>query len=512
MTSPSASRQGPNSPRRSGSAVRWHRSLSVKLALVLGLVVFSIQLLAYVVIVESFRTDLGDLDSTSRTGAAPFAEFLADNVTLDDQGRWLPTPAALRVIEIFLNVGETYVWLDDQDRVLVAGPGMDLYVSAGDPWDLCSSREYCPVDLAIEPQKRAGSSWTALAARGKPIGTFVLIWFEDPQVAFARERQVRLDLYTRLIGAGLLATLTTLLLAGLVTRRLSRLAAEASTPLGDDLNLVDLPGPFDAEGDDEIARLAAALNTMRGRIKDLVARLEERDRQRREWIALVSHDLRTPLTALIVCLDRAQTTLNSTPNLASAASLREAILVARQDGERLQTLVEDLFELARLDANDQLVLEPVPPGELVRQTVRGLQPLAESQGVTLQAVVEPSLPTIQADGRRLMRALENLVRNAAYFGRSKVQVVAQSANGMLKLEVRDDGPGLPMVDGKPVLGAAENQPKRADSAGLGLIVTRRVAEAHGGSLQGANRAEGGAAVWIELPLTRSLANGERSHS
>jgi signal transduction histidine kinase len=141
-----------------------------------------------------------------------------------------------------------------------------------------------------------------------------------------------------------------------------------------------------------------------------------------------------------------------------------------------------------------------------------LQPLAESQGVRLEALVAPSMPTIQADGRRLMRALENLVRNAAHYGRSKVEVVAQCANGVLKLEVRDDGPGLPLVDGKPILGISEHQPRRADSAGLGLVVTRRVAEAHGGTLQGANRAGGGASVWIELPLSRSIESNDRSHT
>ena len=480
--------------------VRWYKRISVKLAIVLGLAVLSVQFLSSALILESLRASQADVDPSDRAAAAPYTEYISTHLKRDAQGRWVPTAEARKVVESFLDQGETYVWLDVDDRVVVLGPRMSKYTHEGDLWWLCNSREYCPLSLGPDGERRAGSTWVRLAVAGQPIGTFVLIWFEDLTLQARQQRRLKLDLYSRLVAAALLATLTSLLLVSLVTRRLSRLSADASAPLADDVQNVDLPGPFSEEGDDEIARLAAALNTMRGRIQQLVARLEDRDRQRREWIAQVSHDLRTPLTALSACLDRAAAGMDASGDSPIEQSVREGLNVARQDCDRLQVLVEDLFELARLDAREQLVREPVPPGELVRQTVSMLEPLAAAEGVRISAIVSPSLPTIQADGRRLMRALENMVRNAAHYAAGRVMVSVERDGDGLRFMVADDGPGLPLVDGQVVLGQTDDRARRPDSAGLGLIVTRRVAQAHGGSLGGANRPEGGAMVWIRIPI------------
>ena len=487
--------QGP-----AGTGVKWYRRISVKLALALGLAMFSIQFLAATLIIETYRSNLGDVDITTRAASSPFARYLRDHLELDQQSRWVPTADAQEVIEAFLDQGETYVWLGPDDRVLVAGEDALDCTGIGAVWPLCDSPEYCDV-RDDNDQVIAGSTWTRLAIRGRPIGTFVLVWFDYPRIASAlSQRQVQVDLLYRLVASGVVAALTSLLLVSLVTRRLSRLAVDASAPLDEKVENIDLPGPFSTSGDDEIARLAVALNTMRGRIEDLVAHLGERDRQRREWIAQVSHDLRTPLTALSVCLERAAEKFTDTAKPVDRSAVIEVLTVARQDGQRLQTLVDDLFELARLDANEQLVLEPVPPGELVRQTVRGLGPMAEAKGIELLATVSPSLPIVRADGGRLMRALENLVRNALHFGRRRVQVVVACDGDHLKFEVLDDGPGLPEEDGKVILGQFDDQPRRPGSTGLGLIVTRRVATAHGGSVGGVNRPEGGAAVWMRIPI------------
>lgn len=480
--------------------VRWHHRISVKLAIVLGLAVLSAQFLSSALIIESLRISQADSDSGARSGANPYAKYFSQHLISDDQGRLRPSDDARAVVESFLEHGETYVWLDGNDRVAVLGPQMRLYAKVGDPWPLCSSPEYCPLQLGDNGERRAGSNWTRLAVEGRTVGTFVLIWFEDPSLQARQQQRLQLDLYSRLIASGLLATLTSLLLVSLVTRRLSRLSEDASAPLGDDVHNVDLPGPFGDEGDDEIARLASALNTMRGRIQQLVARLEDRDRQRREWIAQVSHDLRTPLTALAACIDRVGGAIDGADGKPDVNAVRNAFNVARQDCDRLQTLVEDLFELARLDAREELIREPVPPGELVRQTARILEPLAAADGVDIGAEVSPSLPTIQADGRRLMRALENMIRNAIHFARSRVTIAVDRDGDQLSFSVTDDGPGFALVDGQIILGQTDERLRRPDSAGLGLIVTRRVAEAHGGELNGANRPEGGARVWIRIPI------------
>jgi signal transduction histidine kinase len=485
-------------PRTSGAApIQWYRRISVKLGLGLGLAMFSIQLLATSLIFATYQANLQE--NVADAPARPYATYLGDHMDCSPGGNCVPTAEARDVIENFLDKGESYIWLDPQNNVVLAGELVAPHVEIGKPWVLCDSPEYCDVTLHDSDHAvHAGSSWSQMALGGEPVGTFVLVWFDDASVtAKLAQRQDRVELFFRLLASGLVAGLTTLLLVNLVTRRLSKLATDASLPVAEDVSVVGLPA-FQVTGDDEIARLATALNSMRGRIQELVARIGERDRQRREWIAQVSHDLRTPLTALVACLDRLRERVAL--GAQDRGILVDSLNVARQDGQRLQSLVDDLFELARLDANEELNLEPVPPGELVRQTVRGLCPLAEARGITLVAKPAPALPTIRADGRRLMRALENMVRNAVYFGRSRVELRAVHEGHDLRFEVLDDGPGLPVKDGKVVLGPGNSHPRRADSAGLGLIVTGRVAAAHGGELAGANRPEGGARVWIRIPI------------
>lgn len=187
--------------------VRWYRSISVKLAVVLGLAVLSVQLLSSALIIESLRSSQSDSDIGARAAAAPYAEYLSNHLQKDDQGRWLPTPDAQAVVESFLDFSESYVWLDNDSRVLVVGPRLSNYAQVGDVWTLCSSPDYCPLELGKDGQRRAGSNWTRLALEGEPIGTFVLIWFEDPDLQARQQRQFKLDLYSRIIAAALLLSL-----------------------------------------------------------------------------------------------------------------------------------------------------------------------------------------------------------------------------------------------------------------------------------------------------------------
>ncbi len=490
-------------PPRKATRVRLTRRISVRLAFVLGLAMFSLMFLTSILVHFADVAAIEQNDPSTRLASTPFARYLTDNLTLNEQRQYVPTEEAEKVLETFLAVAETYVWLDPDDQILTTGSAAQTYVSVGETWPLCSSAAYCTVDLGPDAPQ-AGSTWTRLAIEGRHIGTFVLIYF-DFQVASTESRIwgiVPVNLVLRLLAASLIAGLTSVLLVNFVTRRLSDLATDAATPLRSQSELVDLPGPFDVSGEDEIALLATALNTMRGRIEELVASLEERDKQRRDWIAQVSHDLRTPLTALSACLERARDRLLVTEKPISREAVLEMVNAARHDRQRMQMLVEDLFELARLDAHERLNLEPVPPGELIRQTTRGMRPMAQESGIELKSDVSPALPTVRADGRRLMRALENLTRNAIHFARSEVTLSAQLEGEHIKLLVLDDGPGFPEADGKILLELTESHPRRPDSAGLGLVVVRRVAEAHGGELGGENRDEGGARVWVRIPVNQ----------
>ena len=296
------------------------------------------------------------------------------------------------------------------------------------------------------------------------------------------------------------AAVFAVLLGGLAsfvaTRRIRRLTREAGTPGGDD---PAVPGPFHAAGDDEIAHLGRTMNEMRARILSLLGKIDERDRLRREWVAEVSHDLRTPITALGVALEQAHAVANECAPPRREA-LVELIESATLDVRRIHDLAVDLLEIGRLEAGDPLNVEPVPAGELVRNTVHSLMPVARERRIELQLDLPVGLPELCVDGRRLMRAIENVVLNSIQHAIERVHVTAGVQDPRFVVRVSDDGPGLPKADGAavPVAGLRHHL-RRDDSTGIGLEVAAKVVAAHGGRLLAENRPGAGATFEMILP-------------
>lgn len=265
----------------------------------------------------------------------------------------------------------------------------------------------------------------------------------------------------------------------------------------------DVPYPFAAHAPDEIGRLAAAMNLMHARIHALVGSLEGRDRGRRAWLSRVSHDLRTPLTALEACLNRAREQAGELPPSDAVERLKEALHVARLDTDRFDALAADLLAVAQLDGKDfELVREPVLPTELVRRVSTSLKLLAEDLGRTIRVeVTREDLPELVADGHQLSRALENILRNALRHGEGDVVVRVAASNGDVVFEVQDDGPGFPLSgDGTVDFSSLAASPGRRDSTGIGLLVARRVIEAHGGHIEADNAPDAGAVVRLHVPI------------
>ena len=295
------------------------------------------------------------------------------------------------------------------------------------------------------------------------------------------------------------ALLLGMLVSWMITRRIVRLSEAAGDPAIDSFELLGL------EGNDEIARLGEALSDSRGRATGLVRELAERDAQRREWFAQVSHDLRTPLTALSACLDRAMPMVTSVPEGPGREELVRTIEVARQDTERVHRLATDLLDVARLELPDALRLEETLPEEVAERVVMLLSPIAEREGVSL-LLETPNLTEsaevvpVEADPSRLMRVLENLVRNGIEHAESKVTVRVRHQEGGARITVLDDGRGFSDSETGPSADPADPRGAvRADSAGLGLVVVMRALEAHGSALELSNRASGGAKASFWLP-------------
>lgn len=290
-----------------------------------------------------------------------------------------------------------------------------------------------------------------------------------------------------------------MLISRVAMRRLVKIASEAAAPFGVDDSL---PGPFDESGRDEISQLAGALNRMRTRATKLMSDLGARDSARAEWVAQVSHDLRTPLAALTSSLDLIEMRLKK----GETGGLELLVHAARADSERVAHLAIDLLEIARLEVDPTLTLESVDPAELAEHARRAIAPLALEKGIQLTVSDERKLggEPLEADGRLLLRALENLLANSIQHAKSQVTLRFTSSEtdpGAVRFTVEDDGPGLPETNGVVNFEDLKNHRSRADSSGLGLIVTARVAELHGGRADAGNPESGGASVWFEVART-----------
>lgn len=324
-----------------------------------------------------------------------------------------------------------------------------------------------------------------------PAGTNLAL--SEEQRAALEERRNQYSNISNGVTIGI-AVATALLLAVvasfLITRRLRRLAREVEAS-----KLDELPGPFRETGRDEISLLASALNQMRYRVIELVDNLREQDSNRRDWVAQISHDIRTPLTSLSMCLDRAQTSLDQHDD----ATTQEALQLARHDIRRMRSFVNDLFEIARLEVGDELELESIPPLELIADAARSLKPQSDHADIQLDVLADAEPGEVTADGHRLMRACENLLSNAIRHAKSCVRIGAVAEADRICLYVEDDGAGFDGGPGTVDLTSINKRAAQADSTGLGLLVARRIAEAHQGSITAQNGPNGGTRVELRIP-------------
>jgi signal transduction histidine kinase len=304
------------------------------------------------------------------------------------------------------------------------------------------------------------------------------------------------------LGALAVALAVGLVLFRRLTRRLERLDRRIrnfhSSP---DETLAEPPAG------DEIDRLEAAFGRMAERIEEQIRELSALDELRRDLVANVSHDLRTPIAALQGYLETLQLKESTLPD----EERRRYVEIAARHAEHLGKLVAQLFELARLDVEEaRLEVEPVSLAELAQDVVQKFHLAAERHGVTLESVPErppAAQPFVAADIRLLERALDNLLDNALAHtppgGRVTLEV-AETAGG-LRLRLADTGTGIPPEELPRVFDRfhrAGDRGRRAQpGAGLGLAIAKRILELHGSDLAVESTVGRGTAFSFELPFT-----------
>jgi signal transduction histidine kinase len=258
------------------------------------------------------------------------------------------------------------------------------------------------------------------------------------------------------------------------------------------------PGPAAPQ---ELARLHRELELTSRRLEDARAREQALDSSRRELVAWVSHDLRTPLAGIRAIVEALEDGIVDDPE-----TVARYYATLRGEADRLAELVDDLFELSRAQAGVlQLQLQRVSLGDLVSDALAGASPIAAAKGVRLEGRLDGPPAELEVSTSEVLRALRNILENAIRHTPSdgSVTVEAGSDDGGAYVSVVDTGGGIPERDLPRVFevafrGDAARTPGDA-GAGLGLAIARGFVEAHRGDITVRNE-NGGCRFTVHLPL------------
>jgi signal transduction histidine kinase len=335
---------------------------------------------------------------------------------------------------------------------------------------------------------------------------YVVLASEEHESAvsfFRGSHLLRLSL-TVIGGALLVALLVGLLLFNLLTRRLSRLTDAVEAFRDSDFSDPDVMRTGLADpGGDEIGRLAAADEGMAERIIQQVGALRQTDELRRELVANVSHDLRTPLSSLKGYIE----TLELKEDRLTPEERRRYLSIAKRQSDKLGHQVEELFELARLESKEMRPeLEPFPLAELVQDVVQEFRLSAEEKAVDLHLRLPDDVPMVYADIGLIQRVLQNLISNAVKHTEEggSVTVVLSADTGRVVVRVEDTGCGIPSDELVQVFDrfyqAEPHDGGVRRSGGLGLAIVKRILELHGSAVEAASTVGEGTVFSFSLPV------------
>jgi two-component system, OmpR family, sensor kinase len=315
----------------------------------------------------------------------------------------------------------------------------------------------------------------------------------------------RLDLLEFLIGLAVLAAAGVLAYLGIrrefkPLRRIEDTAAAIAA--GDLSQRVE-----DANPATEVGRLGASLNAMLSQIEIAFKERQASENRLRRFVADASHELRTPLTSVRGYAELFRRGASDNPeDLAVVMGRIEA------EAERMGILVEDLLLLAKLDQGRPLAHEPVDLSALIGEMVGDHQLLHPEWPIDAEETA-PGL-TVFGDELRLRQAIGNLLSNVRSHTPpgTRITVGAAGADGMARIEVADDGPGVPPEMGDRVFErffrADESRTRSSGGAGLGLAIVSAIASAHGGRAEVESTPGQGATFRILLPLAATVEPGE----
>ena len=274
-----------------------------------------------------------------------------------------------------------------------------------------------------------------------------------------------------LVQAGIVGIVFAVILAALISRTIAKPLQRVATAATDVAN-GDYGVHVPVSGPPEVRAVAESFNQMTGEVR--LAHTSQRD-----FLANVSHDLKTPLTSI---QGYSQAIIDG-----AARNPEQAAQIIYEEAGRLNRMVVELTDLVRLEAGRlSMKSEAIDMSALIEGVVQSLKVVAERQNVQLKSSIDP-VPHIAGDGDRLAQVLTNLISNAIKFTPEggTVKVVSQFKDGGVRIAVRDSGIGIPPEDLSRVFERFYQVDKARGpqrGTGLGLAIAQEIIEAHGGTI------------------------------
>jgi len=309
------------------------------------------------------------------------------------------------------------------------------------------------------------------------------------------------------IAITLLSMFVGLLIFGVLTDRLKRLSSEMQRVSASGFELDPEIRP-PASGGDEIDQLSRSFVTMSGQIRTQIEQLKENDRLRRELVSNISHDLRTPLSAMQGYLETLILRGDALPD----EDRQRYLNIARKHVTRLGVLIGDLFELSKLDsASVTPQLEAFSLPELLQDVAQEFHLDAEDKGIEMVVELNATSAFTIGDIGLIQRVLENLVRNAIRFTPvgGTVTLSISDRQSTLAVAVSDTGSGIHDRDIPRIFDrfyrTVQGEEARSESSGLGLAIVKRILDLHDSRITVQSRLNAGTRFEFELPVYRRAA-------
>jgi signal transduction histidine kinase len=309
-----------------------------------------------------------------------------------------------------------------------------------------------------------------------------------------------------LIGVGggslALALALALLLAASVVGPLRRTEGRLA-----EIGAGDFSGELEVANRDEIGTLAQRVNQTSDELQRVYAELESASRHKSDFLATMSHELRTPLNAIIGFSEVLHEQMFGELNERQLAYVDDVL----EAGRHLLSLINDVLDLAKIEAGRmELELSQVDVPDLLRGAVSMHAEGAGRNGIALALTTEPEQITISADERRLRQIVFNLLSNAVKFtpADGRIDVSAHSEDGQVQIAVADTGPGIAADELESIFEEFEQTSvgKQAEGTGLGLPLSRKLAQLHGGRLWAESTPGQGSTFRLTLPVRQETAS------